>query len=185
MSVTQSANRTGAEDNEIGQLIRLGIENKRIIELAEHHCRLMEFVQDGGRGMLEAETGLPINMRRVQCPVALGNSAMRLDWITLEFYGEHCIGCSQRQPTGRVPNLATEYEAQQAQVSRDAEQRAQHLQREVVAWRTWAERRRAMRAAADLAMQTVIDDLSVLDHRPLRPATAPPSKRLGGRSLSW
>ena len=77
--------------------------------LAANHCRRMRFVESGGRGMLEELSGLPLNARRVECPVAIGNvSGMRLDYVTFGFYAEHCVGCDLRDPTGRLPNLGTE-----------------------------------------------------------------------------
>src|SRR5258707_15687427 len=87
--------------------VRLGLENRETIELARRHCLHMEFVESGGRGMLEAETGLPVNMRQVRCPVALGAMAMNLRSVAGDFYREHCVGCDQRKPTGEVPNLAS------------------------------------------------------------------------------
>src|SRR3954454_15149142 len=77
--------------------------------LAADHCRRMRFVESGGRGMLEEVSGLPLNSRRVECPVAIGNtSGMRLDHVTFGVYAEHCAGCDMRDPTGQLPNLETE-----------------------------------------------------------------------------
>src|SRR6185436_2648938 len=75
----------GLDEAEFAQHVELGRENARIVELAENHCRHIRYVEYGAGGMLEATTGLPLNMRRVECPVTIGNSAaMRLDHLTLE-----------------------------------------------------------------------------------------------------
>lgn len=75
---------------EFARHLELGHDNARIMELAANHCWHMRFVESGGRGMLEEVSGLPLNSRRVECPVAIGKiSGMRLDDVTFRFYGEH------------------------------------------------------------------------------------------------
>ena len=70
------------DEAEFARNLDLGHQNARIIELAANHCRHMRFVEFGGRGMLEEMSGLPLNSRRVECPVAIGNmSGMRLDHV--------------------------------------------------------------------------------------------------------
>ncbi|WP_213454697.1 hypothetical protein, partial [Rhizomonospora bruguierae] len=102
------------DEVEFAKYFELGRENVRVMELATNHCRHIRFVQSGGRGMLEEITGLPVNSRRVECPVAIGNmSGMRLDHVTFSFYAEHCGGCEMRSPTGRLPNLETEVRSRQ------------------------------------------------------------------------
>jgi hypothetical protein len=77
------------DEAEFARHFELGHENARIMELAANHCRHMRFVEAGGRGMLEEVSGLPLNSRRVECPVAIGNmSGMRLDHVTFGFYAE-------------------------------------------------------------------------------------------------
>lgn len=113
------------DETEIARYVEMGEENARIIDLATQHCRCMRFAEDGGQGMLEEWTGLPLNARRVECPVAIGNmSGMRLEYVAFEFYAKHCPGCELRQPTGRLPNLETEYNAGQ-DAARIAEKPAQ------------------------------------------------------------
>jgi len=56
----------------------MGVRNREWVELARRHCLNMEFVPSGGRGMAEEATGLPIDMRQVRCPVALGGMASDL-----------------------------------------------------------------------------------------------------------
>lgn len=145
----------------------LGHENARIMELAANHCRHMRFVESDGRGMLEELSGLPLNSRRVECPVAIGNmSGMRLDHVTFGFYVEHCVGCDMRDPTGRMPNLETEALARQQQAEAEEAERAEEIRVRGVARDRRVERRRSLRATADPATAGILDDLDVLDPDP-------------------
>ena len=47
--------------------LRMGRGNREIIELARRHCLDMQFVSSGGGAMAEAQTGLPIDPRQIQC----------------------------------------------------------------------------------------------------------------------
>lgn len=85
-----------------------GRANAEVIKLARRHCLNMSFTEASGRGLAEAESGLPINAREISCPVAHGNSwGANLEWLAEDFYYEHCVGCQLRRPTGEVPNLAS------------------------------------------------------------------------------
>ena len=155
------------DEAEFARHFDLGRENARIMELAANHCRHMRFVESGGRGMLEEVSGLPLNSRRVECPVAIGDmSGMRLDYVTFEFYAEHCVGCDLRDPTGRLPNLETEALARQQQAEAQEAERAEELQVRGVARAERVERRRSLRATADPATTGILDDLDVLDPDP-------------------
>jgi hypothetical protein len=155
------------DEAEFARHLELGHENARIIELARNHCRHMRFVEVGGRGMLEEESGLPLNMRRVQCPVTIGDTAgMRLDQVTFEFYSANCVGCKLRNPTGRLPNLETEALARRQQAEAAEAERAEDLRIRGVARTRRVERRRSLRATADPATASILDDLDVLDPHP-------------------
>jgi hypothetical protein len=155
------------DEAEFARDLDLGHENARIIELAANHCRHMRFVESGGRGMLEEMSGLPLNSRRVECPVAMGNiSGMRLDHVTFGFYAEHCVGCDVRDPTGRLPNLETEASARQQQAEAVEAERVEELRGLGVARAGRVERRRSLRATADPASAGILDDLDVLDPDP-------------------
>lgn len=155
------------DEAEFARRFELGHENARIMELAANHCRHMRFVEFGGRGMLEEVSGLPLNMRRVECPVAIGNTAgMRLDHVTFGFYAEHCVGCDRREPTGRLPNLGTEALARQQQAEAENAERAEGLRIRGIARAGRVERRRSLRATADPATASILDDLDALDPDP-------------------
>ncbi|MEV8442062.1 hypothetical protein AB0425_32185 [Actinosynnema sp. NPDC051121] len=155
------------DEAEFARYFELGHENARIMELAANHCRHMRFVEFGGRGMLEEMTGLPLNSRRVECPVAIGNtSGMRLDYVAFGFYAEHCVGCAMRNPTGQLPNLETEALTRQQEAKAEEAERAEKLRVRAVARAGRVERRRSLRASADPATAGILDDLDVLDPDP-------------------
>ena len=143
------------------------------MELARRHCLDMTFplFDGGGRGLAEQYSGLPIDMRRVSCPVAQGNAAgMNLDWLASEFYQEHCAGCQRRRPTGEEPSLASVMKARQAEAAAAAEAERQATVAQHRRWAQREERRRAVMAGADPAMAGALGDIAVIDHEPGRPA---------------
>lgn len=155
------------DEGEFAQNFELGLENARIIELATNHCQNMRFVEWGGRGMLEEMTGLPLNTRRVECTVAIGNVAgMSLDGIALDFYAEHCPGCPHRNPNGRLPNLETEFQERREAVAATEAEAAERRRKLSVAQAARVERRRSLRASADPAAANILDDLNILDTDP-------------------
>ena len=171
------------DEAEFARYFELGHENARIMGLAANHCQHMRFVEFGGRGMLEEATGLPLNSRRVECPVAIGNtSGMRLDHVTFGFYAEHCAGCDMRNPTGRLPNLETEALTRRQEADVEEAERAEKLRVRAVARAGRVERRRSLRATADPVTAGILDDLDVLDPDPAvdvdADATAAAQRRL-------
>lgn len=144
-----------------------GRENARVIELSHNHCQHMEFVVAGGYGMLEEVSGLPINMRRIRCIKAHGNTAApQLMRVARAFYEEHCTGCTLRKPSGRLPTLAALVEADQRA---EAETARLAAERDMEAARHRAERgmrRRALQVSADPAMTGALQDLDVVDGEP-------------------
>jgi hypothetical protein len=86
----------------------LGCANARVIELAGRHCLDMAFTEASGHGLAEQQSGLPMNARRISCPVAVDNTwGSNLEWLAEDFYNEHCPGCQLGRPTGEVLNLAS------------------------------------------------------------------------------
>jgi hypothetical protein len=144
-----------------------GMRNRELMTLAQHHCTQMEFVADGGQGMAEAATGLPINPRGVRCPIAHGGMrSTNLEPIVLAFYRENCVGCEQRRPTGVVPNLASyvdESDALAAAAAAREDERRATLHRD---WQERQEHRRAMMAQCDEPVVGVLRDIGSLDVDP-------------------
>lgn len=151
-------------DGHMDEAIERGRENARVIELAQNHCQLMEFPVAAGHGMLEDLVGLPINMRRIRCPKAIGNSAApRLRSVARSFYTEHCVGCALRKPSGGLPTLASLVQADEREEA-ESERLAAEREEEVTRSREErAKRRRPLRVASDPAMAAVLRDLDILD----------------------
>ena len=145
----------------------MGLANKQVIELARRHCLHMAFVADGGHGMAEAATGLPVDSRRIECPQARGNAqAMNLEWVAVEFYRGHCVGCQYRRQTGELPSLATLVEEQDAGRTNFDVERLAAVERNRVIWQDRQDRRQALLVGADLAMQGALEDIAILDIEP-------------------
>jgi hypothetical protein len=160
-------------EGELERAYALGRANRTTIELARRHCLDMAFTpfEGGGRGLAEQFSGLPIDTRRVSCPVARGDMAgMNLNWLASDFYDRHCVGCRRRRPTGEVPNLASVMEARKAEAAAAAEAERQATMRQHHEWEQRAERRRAAAVGADPAMASALGDIAVTDHEPGRPS---------------
>jgi hypothetical protein len=94
-------------DDDIERAFRIGEANAKVIELARNWCAHLEVEKNGGTGIVEAQTGLPIGMRSFKCvhASAAGFAGMVLETIALDFYDRNCIGCKKRVPV-RLPNLS-------------------------------------------------------------------------------
>ena len=65
------------------------------MELARRHCLNMAFTEASGRGLAELRSGLPINARRISCPVAVDNS-----------WGRTLSGSQRTSTTGTLPAVS-------------------------------------------------------------------------------
>lgn len=152
----------------IDDSIRQGQLNLQTMELARRHCLNLSFEQFLGRGMLEEMTGLPINVRKAKCPVAIGSiGAMDLRAVATTFFREHCVGCEQRRSTGEVPNLATVVAEED---SAAAAEQAAFTKRKDADHAAWAERedaRRALSVGSDEVMASAVADIGLLDPDPV------------------
>ena len=145
--------------------IEMGMRNQRLIELAQHHCARMEFVQSGGQGMAEAATKLPINMRQIQCPVHTRQHGGEPGVHRPGVYRKHCVGCEMRLPTGVVPNLAT-FVVEQDEGSNAKSQDAKRVAELREEWLERGRVRQALAAGFDDVMASTIRDMAVLDTEP-------------------
>jgi hypothetical protein len=147
----------------------LGRANQVVIDLCRNHCLDMTFVQDGGGGAVEAQTGLPVNRRRISCPIAVSRtSGMNLEHLARDFYTAHCVGCAQRRPTGVVPNFASVIEGEEVGARAAEENKRARTAERHRAWSERVERRRALRVGVDPATASVLDDFGLLDIEPGR-----------------
>jgi len=157
---------SAAMSDQMDEYVRLGRENLKTIELARRHCLKMRFIESGGRGMLEDATGLPINMRQVRCPVALGSMAMNLHWIAADFVRKNCRGCEERDSTGEVPNLSTVVAEEDAAAAEAAAIENTQLKAAQKDHRDRVNARKAAIATSHLTMAAAYDDLGEFDVHP-------------------
>lgn len=117
----------GRSDSEEARYIALGQRNAEVIELFQRFCGNVRIQSMHGIGMLERATGLPIGDRAFRCAYASGGiaSGMVLEGLAVEFYEEHCRGCTYRVRSGLLGDtIATLADArrsdQEAQAVREA-----------------------------------------------------------------
>lgn len=109
--------------------VEAGQRNLRATKLLSNWCFHAELVRSPGRGMIEAETGLPIGHMGVQCKFTKKNSMLcwLLEDAAYDFYQNNCKGCGERVPVG-LPNIMDfvsprEKAAEKRKIARDEEER--------------------------------------------------------------
>lgn len=93
-------------EDSINNAVEAGQRNLRATKLLSNWCFHAELVRSPGRGMIEAETGLPIGHMGVQCKFSKKNSMLcwLLEDAAYDFYQNNCKGCAERVPE-RIPNI--------------------------------------------------------------------------------
>ncbi len=86
--------------------IEAGQRNLRATKLLRNWCFHAEVARSPGRGMIEAETGLPIGHMGVECKFSKKSSMMCwfLEDGAYDFYQNNCKDCKERVPVG-IPNI--------------------------------------------------------------------------------
>lgn len=86
--------------------VEAGQRNLRTTKLLSNWCFHAELVRSPGRGMIEAETGLPIGHMGVQCKYSKKTSMLcwLLEDAAYDFYQNNCKGCAERVPV-KIPNI--------------------------------------------------------------------------------
>jgi len=109
--------------------IEAGRRNLRATKLLSNWCFHAEIVRSPGRGMIEAETGLPIGHMGVECKFSKKNSMLcwLLEDAAYDFYQSNCKGCQEHTPVRR-PNILEfveprEKAAEQRRREREEEER--------------------------------------------------------------
>jgi hypothetical protein len=154
-------------DDGIARAIRIGESNARVIELAKNCCAHLEVEKNGGTGLVEIQTGLPIGMRSFKCvhASAAGFAGMALEGIALDFHDRNCVGCDKRSPV-RLPNLS-QLVAERDDAKKSDEARHEAAVREE---RTRYEARNRARLSlsqnADEATRALIENIDALDREP-------------------
>ena len=153
-------------EKHVERAVAIGQHNRNTLELVRNWCAHVEFKKQGGGGIIEQETGLPIGPRYLTCPhaAAPGFSGIDLRFLALDFHDRNCVNCSNRKPVG-LPNLSIlvreRDEAIAAQTAhagrREAEEAAARDARDSV--------RQTLRYGLAPSSADVIDQIEELDHR--------------------
>jgi hypothetical protein len=144
----------------------MGEANQQTLELIRNWCAHIRVDKQGGGGLVEQFTSLPIGPRSLACPhaVAPGFSGHDLRFLAVDFHDRNCLGCSHRKPVG-FPNLSTLIQQRDAaRAASDEEGR----RREAAAAEALQERdaaRQAIRAGLPPPSADVIDQIEELDHK--------------------
>ncbi len=153
--------------DEFEETVEIGRENEKFISWGKAWCVHIRRDRAGmGVGMIEEQTGLPVAGGRFACDFAresLGFSGMRLADSALVFYENNCVGCTERSPGDRIPNLGTWADGVIAERSqRQAAEAEARRSEDEERYRRSAERTR-LGAPITAAAQKVIEAVNKLD----------------------
>jgi hypothetical protein len=153
------------DNGRIQEAIEIGESNKEIIALARNWCGHIEVEIQGGIGLVEQSTGLPIGARSFRCPhaAATGMAGMNLKFILLDFYDRNCKNCKERWPI-RLPNLTQLVAERDAEAKRSLELERLAAQQEAACVAERDKHRQVLRAGGDSARSGIFDLLERLDH---------------------
>lgn len=144
--------------------VETGQRNLRAAKLVSNWCFHAEINRSGRRGLIEAQTGLPIGHMGLQCKHSKKNSmhAWLLEDAAYDFYLNNCKNCIERTAVG-IPNMM-EFIAprEEAAITRRLEREADDAKRE--AERNSREEKRALlRDELELEETFVLDLVDELD----------------------
>jgi hypothetical protein len=145
----------------------LGERNQRALELAQNWCARLEIDVDGGVGLIEEMSGLPIASRVFRCPYArdTGWRMLEAQNAAVQFYDQNCNGCPHRQPV-RLPNLLELVAVRDAERARRAEAAQSAAEEARARLDARAERRRALQSEMDAAEAGLLDLIARIDADP-------------------
>ncbi len=138
--------------------IEAGQRNIRAQKLLSNWCYHAEFVRSGGRGMIEASTGLPIGHMGVECKFSKKGSmhCWLLEDAAYDFYQNNCKDCSEHVLVGN-PNIMDFIEPREkAAENRRREREELETERQ----QKLAERRKER---AELRVELSVEESFVLD----------------------
>jgi hypothetical protein len=153
-------------DRSIQDAIQAGQRNAEGIELVKNWCAHVRIDRMGGRGMVEAMTGLPIGHHGLACDHAPAGGIMSWDTrdAALYFYDRNCKACTLRKPVG-IPNISKWVgERDRALAEAQAREELANQQRE----ERWAARqadRKMLRSGLSPAAADIVDQIEELDGR--------------------
>ncbi len=153
------------DEDRYKEVAEAGRRNLQAKKLLANWCFHAEFVRSPGRGLIEAETGLPIGHMGVQCKFSKKNSihCWLLEDAAYDFYLSNCRDCGERTPVG-MPNIMSfigprEKAASERRKTREndeKERKKKHLER--------VQERVEIRYGLSLEETFVLDLLDELDH---------------------
>lgn len=144
--------------------VEIGKKNQRTVTLVQNWCAHARIENDGGVGLIQMQTGLPIGHLAMACDYATSGTMASWDLLdaALDFHRRNCVGCSNRKPV-RLPNLSelvaerdTAVRAQEARAAARELEQADALRKRRAA-------REALRAKLPPPSQSLVDHLDALD----------------------
>jgi len=93
-------------DNQVNEAVEAGQKNLKASSLLKNWCFHAEITRSPGRGMIEANTGLPIGHMGVECEFSKKNTMLTwlLEDAIYDFYVSNCKNCEKRTPVA-IPNI--------------------------------------------------------------------------------
>lgn len=153
--------------DEFNEALSIGRENEEMISLGKAWCTHIRTDRTGmGVGMVEQMTGLPISGGRFTCDFARNTvtfTAMQLTKSAVDFFEANCIGCGDRAPGGRVPNLRTWVEPRIAERNRRREAAAEAERVAATERQRRIDQRTFAVGSYSAAAQEIVDFVNILD----------------------
>lgn len=153
--------------DEIAIPISLGRKNQEMIALGKAWCTHIRTDREGGIGLVEQMTGLPITGGGFTCDYAQQPAdplGMKLAETAVGFYENNCRGCENRSSGGRVPNLGTWAEERLTERAQRDEEEAMARQIAVTQSQERIAYRKSIIASFSAASQEIVDLVNKLDH---------------------
>jgi hypothetical protein len=154
-------------EDELARVTKMGHANQEVIRLATLWCAHLKTALVGGRGMFEAQSGLPIDMRQFRCDFATsqGLAGMNLEPLAIKFYDDNCATCKDRSPVG-FPNISQLIEKRDKQAEDRTKQYKEQQNAFDQALSARAARRDSRAASLNPRMRAIIDVIDKLDRAP-------------------
>jgi len=155
------------DDRELSKLKEIGEANRVTLELLRNWCAHARVVTEGGVGLFQQVTGLPISMCRVTCEHERAGSqvSMHLKENALDFYDRNCFDCKHRTPVG-FPNLSFlvgERDRDRQERAQRAEERRRKNEEELAAR---CRKRESLFDAPTATQRSLVELLDELDRSP-------------------
>ena len=147
--------------------LSIGLENEEMINLGKAWCTNIRIgATPFGVGLIQQMSGLPISGGKFTCDFSrkpVGYAAMRLAVSAVEFFEDNCLGCSDRSPGNRLPNLRTWAEQHMAERDQREEAAAKAKRLAASERQRRVDRRTFIAGAFSAAAQEIVGLLNRLD----------------------